>query len=203
VAEQRKQYRLLKDKRKSSITEQRINLLNELDFVWNAQEEAWQRQINQLKEFHCIYGHCNVPIDSVKYPKLGLWIKEQRRHYTLMKQGKPSHMTIERYQQLSALDFCYDTHESTWKQRLEELQEFKRINGTCAVPCNYSNSKLAVWVHHQRRQYKKMKLGDASHMTSERVEALNQIGFVWSPRKKNCNDDESIGGYSDTDYNDI
>jgi hypothetical protein len=139
-----------------------------------------------------------VPIDSAKYPKLGLWIKEQRRHYTLMKQGKPSHMTIERFQQLSALDFCYDTHESTWQQRLGELQEFKRVNGTCAVPCNHSNSKLAIWVHHQRRQYKKMVLGEQTHMTAGRIEALDGIGFVWSPRKKRRHDNEN---YANIDEN--
>ena len=184
VAEQRKQYRLLIDNRKSAITPHRIKLLDELDFVWNAQEEAWRRQMKLLSKFHSEYGHCNVQLNNPDYPKLGLWVKEQRRHYMLMKQGRPSHMTLDRYRQLSELDFCYDTHESTWQHRLAELEEFKRNHGNCVVSSNNANSKLAVWVHHQRRQYKKLLLGLPSHMSQDRMKALNDIGFVWFPRKK-------------------
>jgi hypothetical protein len=137
-----------------------------------------------LCKFHAEYGHCNVQPSNPDYPKLGLWVKEQRRHYMLMKQGRPSHMTLERFRQLSALDFCYDTHEATWQHRLAELEEFKRIHGNCVVSNSNANAKLSVWVHHQRRQYKKLLLGLPSHMSQDRMTALNDIGFVWFPRKK-------------------
>ena len=84
VAEQRKQYKLMKTGNPSSITAERIQLLNELGFAWNAQEEAWKRQIRDLVAFAKENGHCHVPLNHKKYPKLGLWVKEQRRHYTLM-----------------------------------------------------------------------------------------------------------------------
>ena len=190
VAEQRKQYRLRTDNRKSAISPQRIKLLDELGFVWNAQEEAWLRQIKLLRKFHAENGHCNVQLNNPDYPKLGLWVKEQRRHYMLMKQGRPSHMTLDRFRQLSEMDFCYDTHESTWQNRLAELEEFKRIHGNCVVSSSNANAKLAVWVHHQRRQYKKLLLGLPSHMSQERMKALNDIGFVWFPRKKPENREE-------------
>jgi Helicase associated domain len=171
--------------------------LNEIGFAWNAQETAWQRQMSDLQQFHCENGHCNVPIRAKKYPKLGLWVKEQRRHYTLMKQGKPSHMTIERYHQLNAINFCYDTHDSTWNQRLDELREFKKVHGNCIVPTNYKDSKLATWVHHQRRQFKKMKQGQRSHITEKRINALNEIGFLWSPRKIPCEEEDDSDDDSD------
>jgi Helicase associated domain len=202
VAEQRKQYRLLLDNRKSAITPYRIKLLDELDFVWNAQEEAWRRQMKLLRKFHSEYGHCNVQIHNPDYPKLGLWVKEQRRHYMLMKQGRTSHMTLDRFRQLSELDFCYDTHESTWQQRLSELEEFKRVNGNCVVSSSNANAKLAVWVHHQRRQYKKMLLGLPSHMSQERMKALNDIDFVWFPRKKPGNLDRDAFDSDDNDADD-
>jgi len=183
VAEQRKQYKLLKDNKKSTIIQERIALLNELDFAWNAQETAWARHVADLESFRKETGHCHVPLNHPKYPKLGLWVKEQRRHYTLMKQGKQSHMTVERANQLNAVGFCWDTHEATWLERLRELADYKETYGTSIVPTNYTkNPKLGAWTHHQRRQYKKLKEGKPCHITEERIKALNAIGFIWNPR---------------------
>jgi Helicase associated domain len=165
------------------MTPYRIKRLEELDFVWNAQEDAWRRQMKLLGKFHAENGHCNVQVNNPDYPKLGLWIKEQRRHYILMKQGKPSLLTLDRFRQLSDLDFCYDTHESIWQQRFAELVEFKRFHGHCGVSSSNATPKLSVWVHHQRRQYRKMKLGLQCHMSQERSQALDSVGFTWSPRK--------------------
>lgn len=185
VAEQRKQYKLLQDEKNSSITPRRIELLNELDFAWNAQEAAWERHINDLKRFKEEYGDCLVPLNHPNYPKLGLWVKEQRRHYTLMKQDKPSHMTEERARALDEVGFCWDTHEAVWGERLRELCHYKATYGDCIVPTNYSaNPKLGTWVHHQRRQYKKYKEGKPCHITAERIRALESIGFVWYPRDR-------------------
>jgi Helicase associated domain len=145
----RKQYKLLQDGKQSSITQERIDQLNTIDFAWNAQEAAWTRHMNDLRLFQAENGHCHVPLNHDKYPKLGLWIKEQRRHATLMKQGKPSHMTETRSQELNSLGFCYDTHEATWMDRWRELAEFREQHGSCVVPSTHSNTKLATWVHHQ------------------------------------------------------
>ena len=136
-----------------------------------------------------------MPLDHPKYPKLGLWVKEQRRHYTLLKQGKLSHLTIERTEVLDRFGFCWDTYEATWLERLRQLADFKEENGSCVVPSNYaSNAQLATWVRHQRQQYKKFKGGKSCHITEERVRALDELEFSWQPRKKgSCSrpDDDS------------
>jgi hypothetical protein len=185
VAEQRKQYKLMKDGKQSSITPERVLMLKELGFAWNAQEAAWDRHMKGLKQFREENGHCHVPLNNSKYPKLGLWVKEQRRHCTLMKQGKQSHMTEERIAELDTIGFCWDTHEATWLDRLRELADFREHFGTCIVPTSYQeNPKLGTWVHHQRRQYKKFKEGKPCHITEERIQALESLGFVWNPRDK-------------------
>ncbi len=182
VAEQRKQYRLRCDGKRSAMTPQRLNLLEELNFVWNAQEDAWCRQMALLRKFNAENGHCNAQVGNPDYPKLGLWIKEQRRHYMAMKSGKSSLLTFDRYRQLSDVGFCYDSHETIRQRRLAELCEFKRVHGHCGVSSSNASAKLSVWVHHQRRQYRKMTLGLPCHITAERVQELDSIGFVWSPR---------------------
>lgn len=110
----RKQYKLMKDGRQSSITPDRVEMLNQIDFAWNAQEAAWEKHMKDLSAFRTIHGHCHCPLGDPDFPKLGLWVKEQRRHYTLMKQGKQSHMTEARCAELDAVGFCWDTHEATW-----------------------------------------------------------------------------------------
>jgi hypothetical protein len=175
----------MKDSKQSSITPKRVLMLDELEFAWNAQEAAWDRHMKDLRQFRKENDHCHVPLQHPKYPKLGLWVKEQRRHYTLMKQGKPSHMMEERIDELDAIDFCWDTHEATWLERLRELADFKEQFGTCVVPTSYQeNPKLGTWVHHQRRQYKNFKEGKPCHITEERIQALESLGFVWYPRDK-------------------
>jgi hypothetical protein len=200
VAEQRKQCKLLHDGKHSSITPRRIELLDMIGFTWNAQEAAWERHITDLKAFKEVYGDCLVPLNHPKYPKLGLWVKEQRRHFTLMKQAKPSHMTEERARALDAVGFCWDTHEAVWGERLRELCEYKTQVGDCIVPTNFpANPKLGTWVHHQRRQYKKHGEGKPCHITDERIRALEDVGFVWYLREKACRLSEAVLSDGDTE----
>lgn len=174
-------------------------MLDDLDFAWNAQEAAWDRHMKDLRSFRAENNHCHVPLNHTAYPKLGLWVKEQRRHYTLMKQGKQSHMTKDRIAELDSIGFCWDTHEATWLERLRELSEFREKHGNCVVPTNFSdNPKLSTWVHHQRRQYKKFMEGKPCHITEKRIQALESLGFVWYPREKSSSSSVSLDG-SDTE----
>ncbi|KAG7342377.1 helicase domain protein [Nitzschia inconspicua] len=209
IAEQRKQYKLFQDGKSSSMTPERISLLDGLGFEWMAQKAAWSRHMSDLKRFKAENGHCLVPLHCSKYPKLGLWVKEQRRHYNLLKQGRKSHMTEARVQELREIGFTFDTHESVFLQRLKELALYKEKFGDCQVPTNFEeNPKLGTWCHHQRRQYKKWCLGKQCHITEYRIRALNNLGFVWNPRKNSRNQDEeshsdgsSDGSLSDSDQN--
>jgi hypothetical protein len=176
----------LKVGKQSSITTERVAMLDELHFAWSAQEAAWDRHMNDLKDFREHNGHCHVPLNHPEYAKLGLWVKEQRRHYTLMKQGKQTHMTQERIEELDSLAFCWDTHGATWLERFRELFKFRERHGSCVVPNDYTeNPKLGTWVQHQRRQYKKFKEGKPCYITEERIRALETLDFIWYPRDKN------------------
>jgi hypothetical protein len=199
----RKQYKLLCDGKQSSITTERVALLNELDFAWNAQEAAWYRHMCDLKKFRAKTGHCHVPLNFRPFPKLGLWVKEQRRHYTLLKQGRQSHMTQARAAELDEIGFCWDTHEATWQERLRELKEYQQRHDKCTIPTNYTqNPKLGTWVHHQRREYRKFKEGKPCHITKERIQALELVGFAWFPKEStssHCRKQNSLDREEDND----
>lgn len=101
-------------------------------------------------------------------------------------------MSEERVKKLDSIGFCWDTHEATWLDRLSELVAYKEKYGSCNVPVNFEeNRRLSTWVHHQRRQYKKLREGKRSHITKERIRALDKIGFYWTIRG-----DFSVGSVS-------
>ena len=67
-----------------------------------------------------------------------------------------------------------------WSEKFVELCKFKESTGHCLVPHTYQeNLALARWVKRQRYQYKLMLESKTTTMTPERVNALDEIGFVW------------------------
>lgn len=51
---------------------------------------TWQLRFNQLKTYKEQNGHCLVPQNYSGNKKLGLWVMQQRRQYTLQQNGKRS-----------------------------------------------------------------------------------------------------------------
>ena len=68
----------------------------------------------------------------------------------------------------------------SWYERYHELMVFQKEYGHCCVPVHWpQNPQLAQWVKRQRSQYKLRKDGKHSNMSNSRLEALEQIQFVW------------------------
>jgi hypothetical protein len=86
-----------------------------------------------------------------------------------------------------------------WREQYEALKAYSETFGHCRVPYNYApNPKLARWVSRQRFLYRKMqKSGNETIksnirpynvLTSERIEALEEIGFSFEvPRRQSWN----------------
>ena len=71
-----------------------------------------------------------------------------------------------------------------WEEQLQQLTYFNNEFNHTEVPQQYTQNKsLGLWVMSQRRQYKSIEEGKPSHLTKERINSLNKIGFVW---KVNC-----------------
>jgi len=92
-------------------------------------------------------------------------------------------MLPERFELLENLGFVWDSHEVSWKEKLEELIEYKRTHGDCDVPYYYSlNPQLATWATRQRRQYTLYKQNKKSGMTPKRIAILEDLGFKWNTK---------------------
>eukprot|EP00980_Cylindrotheca_fusiformis_P029670 scaffold23675_cov108-Cylindrotheca_fusiformis.AAC.8 len=90
-------------RRTGRISSSRIRRLDELGFIWDAQDLLWKTRFEELRDYRKKHGHCNVPYNYDKNRKLPVWMKCQRRQYKLLQEGKPSNMTQERLTLLRGL----------------------------------------------------------------------------------------------------
>eukprot|EP00540_Astrosyne_radiata_P003404 CAMPEP_0116844208 /NCGR_PEP_ID=MMETSP0418-20121206/12535_1 /TAXON_ID=1158023 /ORGANISM="Astrosyne radiata, Strain 13vi08-1A" /LENGTH=334 /DNA_ID=CAMNT_0004475085 /DNA_START=36 /DNA_END=1040 /DNA_ORIENTATION=- len=112
VKRQRRQYKLMLEGRASTMTPERLKILNDIDFVWDSHEAAWHEKLNELNTYRKVHGNCLVPSNYKKNPQLATWVKCQRRQYKLYWEGRPSAMTPDRIVQLEKLGFEWEIRSS-------------------------------------------------------------------------------------------
>lgn len=105
VKRQRYQYGLFQQDKTSSMTEDRIVILEQISFIWDSHEAAWQERLKELLEFKNVYGTCAVPSKYSPNQQLARWVKCQRRQYRLYWEGKPSNMNADRIAALQNAGF--------------------------------------------------------------------------------------------------
>jgi Helicase associated domain len=102
-------------------------------------------------------------------------------------------LTAEREAALQELHFVWDSHAAAWQERWQELAEFVSCHGHANVPKQYpDNPKLAIWVKCQRRQYKLLLQGQKSNLSLARYQKLQQLGFVFCPRRGSAGNNNTI-----------
>eukprot|EP00978_Attheya_sp_CCMP212_P004734 scaffold10364_cov61-Attheya_sp.AAC.10 len=92
-------------------------------------------------------------------------------------------LTPDRIGLLNVVGFVWKVRDRTnWDFRYQQLLDFKGQNdGSVNVPQHYAaNKSLGKWVAKQREQYRLKALGKHSFLNAERIELLNQVGFVWA-----------------------
>jgi hypothetical protein len=183
VRGQRRNHRLHLEGKASPMTKSRIQELESVGFEWDSHSAAWEYRLSELADYRKIKGHCNVPYKCTEYAKLAKWVTTQRYQYRLHLEGKKTHMTKFRIQELESLGFEWGGHSAAWEYRLSELADYRKIHGHCNVPQKYSETtkKLGKWVVTQRTHYRLHREGKKSPMTKFRIQELESLGFEWKP----------------------
>lgn len=96
VEVQRTMYR----KRRPTLTQEKIDKLDRLGFVWDANEYQWSKRFNELADFVRVHG-C-LPTRS-KSLILVRWLKYQAKTHTMFEKGENSSMTCERVKLLEQI----------------------------------------------------------------------------------------------------
>jgi hypothetical protein len=169
------------------MTKERQEKLVDIGFCFDLLEKFWIDRYGELQAYRKQYGDCLVPAEYKANPQLGTWVGHQRENYKKIQQGLPrpsnTSMTEERQQKLEDIGFCFDLFEKFWMDRYGELQEYHEHHGDCLVPKLYkANPQLGKWVGLQRNNYKTFREGlpRPGFMTTERIDLLNKLDFVWS-----------------------
>ena len=132
VNRQRTEYRKLQQGGQSSLTEERLNALNELGFKWRMRvsRTPWEKRLKELTKFKEEHGHCNVPSTWPENQPLAYWVFKQRGQYRLFKQelesGETSNrcnMTADRIAKLDLLEFDWDPPRKGSKSNEDEDEE--------------------------------------------------------------------------------
>jgi hypothetical protein len=84
---------------RGELSQEQVQRLDKLGFVWNSWEERWQRMLEILAQYKKAHGNCNVPEKWPEDRKLAAWVQTQRNYN---KKGKLSPQHKER---LEALGF--------------------------------------------------------------------------------------------------
>lgn len=105
---QRYQWKLKHEGKHSTMNDSREDKLDEVGFLWDIRMTVWEERYEELLQYKKKHGNCNVPITCVEAPKLGTWVKCQRRQWKLRCNGSQSSMTSSRIAKLDAVEFSWE-----------------------------------------------------------------------------------------------
>jgi hypothetical protein len=110
VGTQRKgKRRLDRGEPSEGMTTERAARLTALGFVWSPDEAIWEAQFARLAAYKAARGDCNVPQGWAEDPRLGTWVKTQRRGKRKLDRGEPREgMTAARAARLTALGLVWE-----------------------------------------------------------------------------------------------
>lgn len=133
VKRQRRQYKIRKDNRQSTMTPERLDLLNSVGFIWDSHEVNWREKLHNLIQFRANIGHCNVP-SNYSDKKLATWVKCQRRQYKLYWDKKPSAMTTERITELEKHGFEWEIRATLPRSALAGMTNKSATGSNITTP---------------------------------------------------------------------
>ena len=91
-----------------SMTEEQLQKLKDLGFVWENLNRSWNERFEELVKFKEQHGHCTITKDSNVNPKLVQWCQNARAHHRAFMLGKKTSMTLERKNRLQELGFPWE-----------------------------------------------------------------------------------------------
>jgi hypothetical protein len=156
---------------KKHLTELHISRLDEIGFIWDVSKAKWESAFKELMIYREKYGDCWVKHDYISSNGLNLlsWISKQRQ----LKQK----LSDDQISRLDEIDFIWEPHNQKWERGFKHLLKYKSIEGDCLVPQDFitpTGFHLGHWVTAKRKS--------KDTLSSERIDDLNKIGFIWKPQ---------------------
>ena len=145
------------------LSQNRIKLLNEIGFIWDLDEHAWQLKYKELKLYIEKNGDALV---RRSHPTLGRWTLHQRNLYNLKKLPDKHFLLLEE------IGFIWNPRDHEWRANFRLYNQYIKETGNTWIAT--SHPTLGNWVHVQRRSKSNGTL------SQEYIQLLNEVGFVWN-----------------------
>ena len=165
-------------RRKNELNQDRIDLLDELDFSWDAKVKIFDQFCQKLIEFKQKYGHTNVPTISADFPKLGKWTNKYRsiiNNGELQPNGSikysGSSLSKKQLERLKSLGFKNSVRKTRWEDYYNDLKEFYDNHGH-SRPIQSEEPQLYYWVYKNRK--------NQEDLTDEQTKLLEALDFDFS-----------------------
>ena len=217
VSETKKQMKLYyEDETKSELTAGQIGKLGKLGFdketIHNrrwipkkaspAQLEQFDTMLEKLRQYQATNGHCNVPSEKACQAddkELSRWAARTRKQIKAFKKGEPSTLSEKQVKQVLDLGFQLKPMNDSQKRKLEEknasfdellekLKAYKeQFNSLVVIQGVEEWTKLRTWTMWLRNEYTRMREGEETILTVDRIARLRAIGFEFraqNSRKK-------------------
>lgn len=147
------------------LDEEKVNKLNELNFVWNVYDYNWNKGYLICLDYKSEFGHLEPHSgDTYKDFDICQWINRQK---TLKKEGS---LSDERIKKLDDIGFIWSMKDKLFKENLTKLKCFKEKNGHFNLT-RKDDASLYVWMCRMRGSYRKGALKDSY------INDLEFIGF--------------------------
>jgi hypothetical protein len=158
--------------RKGNLSPDRIRRLEEIGFIWETQEELFEKGFAETLLYKERTGIPNAVIDykTAEGYRLGVWQCTLRSNY---KRGR---LLPDRIERLEKIGFTWDRLEEQFEKGfLETLCHKKNTSNPNATRFYKTNEgfSLGYWQSTQMATYRKGKL------SPERIRRLEEIGFTW------------------------
>lgn len=167
-------YTQRKNKKQNKLLPIRVQLLNEIGFIWDAEKAYWNSCYELLKQYRK-YNSNIWPSDEETYYtyNLGEWCKVQK---ILKKLNK---LDSEHEYLLNKIGFKWDIEETQWENYYELLKKFREENPNTWPKCYqfYEGFPLGQWCM-ELRQRKKY-----NSLAPEQERLLNEINFAWALKR--------------------
>lgn len=190
VSLQRMQY---KKKRVSGIngtlTEERIELLQQQNFIWDVSTWVFDQRILELKNFTEAGGQlCDIKSSD---GEIGKWLATQKKEYKKYLLNQTNKLTMYHLSALEGVGFTpnlikidgqiKDPVDIDWADRMHELTIFYEEHGHTIVPRGGAGS-LGQWVRKVRERMGSGKGGGTTSPSKQsRIQDLERVNFIWDP----------------------
>lgn len=191
ISLQREAYNGRKDYK---ITNEHIEMLEEIGMIFNIRENRWMENYNLAKAYYKYYGNLEVPVNfktingidyNIKGQKLGTWIQTQRRAF----KGKAGfELTSEKLKLLEEIGMIFDVNSEKWLYMYNLAKKYYAHHGDLEIATYFKTSNgyekdengynLGLWLKSQREAYRKERKD--LKLTSSQIKLLEKIGIRWS-----------------------